>query len=171
MIEPLAQKLAVHIKSVVPDHPSSVAVLKHSIAISLNAVSIVLITLLLSWFTGKTKEAAILLVMFALLRQLTGGIHLKTGLGCIAVTSLSFTVLSFVTMDNWWTIGATLVSMVLILMYAPAGIERQSKIPPRFYPILKLIAFILVGTNVLILSPILAVCFLAQSLTLIRGRR
>ena len=67
------------IKRQVPDHKSSVSVLKHAITIILNVLCIVVFTLLISIFTGNMKQAVIALVGFAVLRQFSGGYHLKTG--------------------------------------------------------------------------------------------
>ncbi|MBY7740315.1 accessory gene regulator B family protein [Paenibacillus polymyxa] len=86
MIEALSNKIAIHIKSVVPDHPASVPVLKHALAVTLNVIFITGSTILIALITGKVKEVA-----FAFLRQMTGGVHLKSGMSCVAVSTLLFT--------------------------------------------------------------------------------
>lgn len=171
LIEALSLRMAQHIKSVVPDHPASVAVLKHALAITLNVVFITGLTLVISAFTGRTKEVLIIMAAFAFLRQMTGGIHLKSGTRCVAISTLLFTGLSFIQLNYSWTTGATLVSMLLILVFAPAGIERQTRIPPRYFPLLKLGAFIVVSLNLWIANPYIAISFFAQTLSLINFRR
>ncbi|MEC0234099.1 accessory gene regulator B family protein [Paenibacillus kribbensis] len=171
MIEPLALRMAQHIKMVVPDHPASVPVLKHALAVILNVVFITGLTLVISIFTGRMREVLTIMAAFAFLRQMTGGIHLKSGMGCVAVSTLLFTGLSFIKLNYNWTIGATLVSMSLIFIFAPAGIERQTRIPPRYFPLLKAIAFITVSLNLWIAYPFIAISFFVQSLTLINIRR
>ncbi|MEC0181544.1 accessory gene regulator B family protein [Paenibacillus peoriae] len=168
MIESLALRIATHIKSTIPDHPASVAVLKHSLSIVLNVLFIVCLTLSAALITDKVNEVSLMLVMFAILRQMTGGIHLKTGIGCVLVTSFACTVLSFITLSYNLSIWATILSIVLIFIYAPSRIEKQSRIPKRYYPLLKILAVILVGTNLIFASSILAISFLTQSITLIR---
>lgn len=168
MIESLADRMAHYIKTAAPDHPASVAILKHALAVVLNVVFILALTLGIAGLTGKIVEAAILLGTFALLRQLTGGIHLKTGMGCVLATSIGVTALSFVQLNYNWTMTATVLSIAFIGVYAPSGIEKQSRIPKRYYPLLKWTALVLVATNLWIGSPIVAISFLAQSLTLIR---
>lgn len=79
-------KLANQIKRTVPDHPASIPVLKYVLALIINASMIIVLTLLASFFTGRTAEAVTILVAFALLRQMSGGIHLKTGMACVVVT-------------------------------------------------------------------------------------
>ncbi|MEC0233763.1 accessory gene regulator B family protein [Paenibacillus kribbensis] len=171
MIEPLALRMAQHIKRVVPDHPASVPVLKHALAVTLNLVFITGLTLAVSAFTGRTSEVLIIMAAFAFLRQMTGGLHLKSGMGCVTVSTLLFTGLSFIKLDYNWTIGATLVSMLLIFVFAPAGIERQTRIPPRYFPLLRAGAFIVVSFNLWIANPFIAISVLAQTLTLINVRR
>lgn len=171
MIESLSLRLATHIKSVVPEHPASVAKLKFSLAIGINMTFIIALTLLISVITGRIKEVIIIMLVFAVLRQMTGGFHLKTGMGCVYASTILLTVLSYISFDYTWTIGATVISMLLILLLAPAGIEKQSRIPENYYPALKWSSFILVGLNLIFASPLVAIAVFAQSLTLVIGRR
>ncbi|WP_179032168.1 accessory gene regulator ArgB-like protein [Paenibacillus kribbensis] len=171
MIETMASKLAKQIKDTVPDHPASVPVLQYALALIINASMIIILTLFASLFTGRMAEAATILITFALLRQISGGIHLKTGMACVVVTSVAFTFLSCITLDSWWTNLFTGIALMLVLCFAPSRIEKQSRIPARFYPLLRLLSSILVCTNFVIGSSVVAVAFMVQSLTLIRGRR
>ncbi|WP_058830678.1 accessory gene regulator ArgB-like protein [Paenibacillus polymyxa] len=171
MIEPLALRMAQHIKSVVPDHPASVPVLKHALAVILNIVFITVATIIIALLTGKAGEVFTIMMTFAILRQMTGGVHLKSGMGCVVVSTLLFTGLSFITLDHKWTMIATGISMILILLFAPAGIEKQTRIPPKYFSALKVAAFILVGFNLWFTHPFIAISILAQSLTLINLRR
>ncbi|MEC0237780.1 accessory gene regulator B family protein [Paenibacillus kribbensis] len=171
LIDVLSLRIAKHIKSVVPDHPASVAVLKHALAITLNVVFITGLTLAVSAFTGRTSEVLIIMAAFAFLRQMTGGLHLKSGMGCVAISTILFTGLSFIELNYNWTIGVTLVSMLLILIYAPAGIERQTRIPPRYFPLLRSGAFIAVGFNLWIANPFIAISIFVQAISLINLRR
>ncbi|WP_019909609.1 accessory gene regulator B family protein [Paenibacillus sp. HW567] len=170
MIELLAAKMAFSLKRSVPDHPSSVEVFKFAIAMMLNVIFIVLATLGISLFTGHTGEAAAILISFALLRQLTGGIHLKSNLQCTVVSTLTFTGISLLVLPELWTVLATTAALLAILLLAPVGIDQQSRIPPKYFPYMKLAALLLVASNYFILSPVLALSFLAQSVTLVLGK-
>lgn len=167
MIENMAWKMATHIKSVVPDHPASHAVLNHILIIVLNVSTVILLTAFASVFTGKTREVLILLTSFAILRQFSGGLHLKSSTGCALITSAVATGLSFISLDMTWITVLTVSSMVIVLLCAPSGIERQTIIPPRFFPVLKWAAFILVALNLLISSSAIAIAFFVQSITLV----
>lgn len=165
MIESVAWRIAVHIKTNVPEHPASVERLNHSLIIIINFFTVVGLTLLISIFTGNTIEAVLLLKSFAILRQLTGGLHLESSITCAIVTALSATGLSFVHLNINWIIIFTILSMIVILLYAPSGIEDQTIIPKRFYPYLKLGALLLVGLNLWMPASTAAIAYLVQSMT------
>lgn len=170
MISYLSGKLADSLKAAVPNHPTSTAVLKYSISFLLNAVFVIVLSLTVSLFTGHWKEALTVLAAFPLLRQVSGGIHLKSSMTCVLVSTGGTTLLSFLSLDYTWTIALTCVSCLLVLLFAPSRIEKQSRIPRKYYPLLKLISLLIVSSNFWIASPVLAGTFLVQAVTLIKVR-
>lgn len=171
MIEKLSARTAKAIKEAVPHHPTSEAVLKYALEGIYNAVFIIGLTLLISMITGNTKETLIILVTFALLRQTSGGKHLQSGVLCVVVTTSLFTAMSFVKPDEQMTQMLNLISILLVAMYAPSNIEHQSRIPRKYYPLLKLIAAVMIAANFIIVSPTVSVSFFVQALTLIKTSR
>ncbi|MGO4375415.1 accessory gene regulator B family protein, partial [Paenibacillus sp. MCAF20] len=129
------------------------------------------LSLLIGVFTGRVFEVAIVLIGFALLRQASGGLHLKSGLKCVAVSTAGATILSFVELSQVYMLASTGIAVTLALIFAPTNIEKQSRIPHKYYPALKLLAVLMVSSNFLIQSDVLAAAFLAQGITLIFGRR
>lgn len=170
MIESAAAAIAEHIKKNVPDHPASIARMKYSLEIVLNTALIIFFTSLIAAFLGKLSTVLVLMASFAILRQLTGGKHLPTGEWCVVVSTSLFIALSFISLQSPWITIATVCSIFLILIFAPAGIERQTRIPKKYYPALKIAGIVLVSTNLFIQSPAIAIAVLTQSLTLIHGR-
>lgn len=170
LIETAAFRIAEGIKRQVPDHKSSVNILKHAIAVILNVVLIIALTLLIAFFTGHMGRAATALIGFALLRQSTGGIHLKTGEWCVLVTTALFTLVSFIELSAFYVQILNVLSMVLVAVFAPSKIENQSRIPRRHYPKLRVIGVLIVLANVLIQSQTLAVVFFVQALSLIHRK-
>jgi len=170
MIENMAWKMATHIKSVVPDHPASVAVLNHILIIILNVTAVVGLSLTVSLFTGNTREVVILLSSFAALRQLSGGLHLRSSTSCALITAATATLLSFISLDHFWIVTLTIISAILVLLYAPTGIEKQTIIPPKFFPALKMVSFLLVILNLLLTSNSVAIAFFVQCITLILNK-
>ncbi|MEK5060454.1 hypothetical protein BK126_04305 [Paenibacillus sp. FSL H7-0326] len=171
MIDTAARKISVYIKQQVPEHPSSVEVLEYSIGMFLNIAAIIIGSLGVSYLTGNTTEIIIILISFSLLRQVSGGIHLKTGTACAVVSITLFTLISFFNTDRDTLIHAiTVITLLIVLIYAPSNFEKQHNVPKKFYPLLKLISFIMVMTNFVFVSDALAISFFIQSITLIIGR-
>ncbi len=170
MVDGLSRQLAVGIKKVVPESPQSVEVLKYSISFILNTLFIIGFSLLISLFTGKVNEVIIVLIGYAILRQVSGGVHLKSGTLCIIVSTAGATALSFVSFNSMILLLVTALSLLLALVFAPSRIEKQTRIPAKYYPLLKLASLAIIASNLVIQSDVLAAAFLLQTLTLIRGR-
>lgn len=171
MIQRIAHHLAIRINRVVPDHPVSVAVMEFSLSAILNAVFIIGLSMIISLFTGRAAEVLTVLIAFAILRQASGGIHLKDGMLCIIVSTVGVTLLSFAEFNTTVVMVLNIISIILIAVFAPSRIDGQTRIPQRFYPLLKLVSILIVATNLIITSSVLSAAFFIQSLTLIRGRR
>ncbi|MNF95181.1 putative regulator protein [compost metagenome] len=171
MIDALSMELARKIKAKVPDHPSSIEVLKYSLSFILNALFIVALTMIIALVTGHELQAALALVAFAILRQLSGGLHLKSGTICILITTILMTALSYSKFNSHITVWLTVISLGLVLVFAPSNLNKQTNFPKKFYPYLKIISLLMVSINLLIQSDVLAGTFLVQALTLIRIRR
>ncbi|SFE43022.1 accessory gene regulator B [Paenibacillus algorifonticola] len=170
-MEIISRKLAENIKSIVPEHPASVARLQYALSFILNAVFIIVGALLISAFSGRTGGVIAALVSFAILRQASGGIHLKSGTTCVIVSIGVATALSFTPdMSREVLLAINLLNLALVLIFAPTDIEKQSRIPRRFYPLLKLISAAIVCSNLLIGSSIIAVTLLVQCMTLILAK-
>ncbi|WP_370511654.1 accessory gene regulator B family protein, partial [Paenibacillus odorifer] len=58
------------------------------------------LSLLISILTGKTSEVIIIILSFALLRQLSGGYHIKSSDGCVIFTVFLFTLISLISLNS-----------------------------------------------------------------------
>jgi accessory gene regulator B len=170
VIHYLSSRTAASIKRQVPQHQASQEVLRYALSMILNVLFIITFTIGFSLFTGKTKEAIAILISFAILRQLTGGAHLKSGDACVILTTGLFTTLSFYNLSGWPLLIMGLVSLSLVLRFAPIGIDKQSRIPKKHYPKLKAAAALLIVISLFLDSAPIAISFLAQSITLIHRR-
>ncbi len=172
MIDQLALKAATYIKKKAPaDHPTSIAVLKHALAILINMVMIIFVVIVITSMLGTVKQAVISMISFAILRQITGGYHLKSGIYCVIVSSLLFIFLPIIYLPDSIVIYFTLASMLLCALFAPSDIAKQSRIPAKFYPHLKVLGIFVIASNLLFVSNIVALSFLVQTLLLIKWRR
>jgi accessory gene regulator B len=170
MINTISRKLATNIKNVVPDHPRSVDVLAFSISFILNTVLVIVFALLISVFTDRVSETAIALISYAVLRLLSGGAHLNSGVLCVLSSTAVITAISFAQWNNSILLGCNIVSLLLCLIYAPSKLEG-TRIPVRYYPFLKLLSLLVVASNFFIGSAVIATAFAIQSISLIRWRR
>lgn len=169
MIERISLSTARAIKRNAPDHPTSEAVLKYALEVVYNAVFIVGLTLVLSLWTGKTNEALMVMGAFALLRQLSGGVHLKSGMACVCVSTILFTTLSIINLSDY-IYSLNIMSMILVLFFSPSGIEKQTRIPKKYYPLLKFGSVLLMLVSFYLNNESLTIGFFVQSVTLIIGK-
>lgn len=154
------------IKRTVPNHPASEAVLKYALEVVYNVVFIVGFTIIISLWTGKITQALILMASFALLRQISGGIHLKSGLACVMVSTALFSTLSMIDVgDNAIFLNA--FSLIIVILFAPSDIEKQTRIPQKYFPLLKCGAIFLITISLFLNYQTVSLGLFVQSLTLI----
>ncbi|PYE52474.1 accessory gene regulator B family protein [Paenibacillus barcinonensis] len=166
MIEAAAWRIAKHIKAVVPNHPAPIENLNHSLIISINFFTVIGLAVLGALFTGHGKDAAVMLLAFAVLRQLTGGLHLESSTWCAVATAGTATLLSLVTLDQLTTTVLTVIGLLCVMVFAPAGIEDQTIIPERYYPILKVVGMFIIASNFWVGSSFAAIAYFAQGIML-----
>lgn len=174
MINNVARGLAIRIKQQAPEHPASLEVLRFALEAVINGVLIVGLSLIGSLLLGTTLNTVIILISFALLRQLSGGIHFKSAMTCIAVSTTGVLLLSLIEMSSESIMVINGINIVLVLLFAPSRIEEQTRIQKKYYPLLRILATLVVSTNFIVNSPSIAITFFVQCCTLIRipsGRR
>ncbi|MBW7477659.1 accessory gene regulator B family protein [Paenibacillus oenotherae] len=170
-MQTIAYKLALGLKNRVPSHHGSVAVFQFAFEVLLNIIGALMLTLFISLFTGQILATCLALTALAALRMVSGGAHFKYSSLCTLVTAIVANFASLSDFPAIYVVVATSISVVIALIYAPSRIEEQTRIPKKYFPVLKLISVILIASNYLIGSSIIAVTFLIQSLTLIRKKR
>lgn len=167
----LSYKLATIIKQSNPQETGSVEVMQYALNLILNSLLIVIVSLLIGWFTGSFADTAIVLFSFALLRFFSGGKHLKTAAACnvFSITLCSsLPHISYLFTDNLWLIN--IASLLLILAFAPNP-DVNAQIPLHWYPWMKAVSVLLVGSNFLFASNVIALAFFAQCLTIITTKK
>jgi accessory gene regulator B len=171
MIEAIAANWATKLKKAVPEHPASIAVIKFALQLFIETILTLLTAVVISSFTNKTIETLIVLIAFAILRAVSGGFHFKTAAACILSTSIGANIAAFSQFNDTVILVMGGTSLLLAAIFAPSKIENQTRIPKKYYPALKIISLVIISTNFLFMSSILASAFLIQSITLIRKRR
>jgi accessory gene regulator B len=171
MLDSLANRIAISIKNANPEKTNSVEVLTFALILLINGLTSFAIALFIGALTGKFLLTALAIVSFVLLRFCSGGFHFQSSVTCTWVSSALFIIIPHIPINHTWVQILTVLSLLLILVYAPARIEQHSNIPRKYYPLLKCIALVLVGMNVIIQSPILTLAFFGQAVLLIHIKR
>jgi accessory gene regulator B len=167
-LDAFAQRTAIRMKAINSEKTASIEVMKYGLLVFINLFSIIFISLLIGFISGKLLETLLALVAFALLRSCTGGYHLKSSIHCIIFSSALMTTIPHIPMNQSAALILTILSIVLVLIFAPFSLENQNNIPKRLYPLLKIVGIMLVAINLFLMSNTLAVCFFVQSVMLIR---
>jgi len=144
----------------------SVDVIVYALSIVTNTLSIIGISLIAGALTGEFGRTLLLLVMFGSFRYLTGGYHIKSSLWCIIVSSAAMSSIPHIHLPDPWTLVLTSLSIAAVVLFAPSNYDKYARVSERHYPLLKGIACLVVASNFLIVSDILAMAFFVQSLML-----
>lgn len=171
MIEVAASRLAHWLKSQVPEHPQPEENLKFAFHLVLNTVFTLTVSIILGLIIGALKETLYVLVAFGVLRMISGGYHFKSAAMCIVVSAGLGLFLPQIDIENATMIGLNVFNIVSVLVFAPSGIEGQTRISERYYPVLKVTSLVLVASNLFIGSELLAATWAVQCLSLFRFRR
>lgn len=171
ILNSLALKISLAIKKTNPEETVSVEVMQYALSIILNTLLTFIVSLSIGLILNNLKETLIFYISLSLLRVFSGGVHLKSATACNIVTILicSMTPYLFQLTDTilWFV---TAFSLILVLLFAPNP-DKNTQIPVKWYPSLKLISVIMVCLNFFIASSVIGLAFLVQSVTIIPWKR
>lgn len=119
---------------------------------------------MLSSLFSDLKGSIIAFVSFAIARKFSGGLHLKSLTACAIISALIFVVIPLIHLSHKSTLIITGITAVVFLLFSPNTLEEVNT--SKIEPYLKLISTVIVMTNFIIQSPIIALSFAAQALLL-----
>ncbi|MBD0379680.1 accessory gene regulator B family protein [Paenibacillus sedimenti] len=167
LVNDIAEKIAISIHNNSTQPSSSVNVMKHALINLLNYIIIVSIVEVICIITGDFLYSLIPLIAFPVLRYFSGGLHLKHPNACNVLTSVFMLASVYVPIEFWYAgIVLNAIALWITLLRAPTNISRFTK---NQYPALKIAAACVIGINFFIQSPMLAVIFFLQALTLLKS--
>jgi accessory gene regulator B len=145
---------------------ASEEILRFSLVIVINTFAAVIFSLLLSLFTHRFYECMIIIAAYTVLRIFSGGIHLSSSLGCCLLSFSVFTLDSLIKFNYlYYGLILDLISLLILLLYAPSDIENAVKLDKKFHSVLKMVSILLVSCNLLFVkSYLLSLAFFTQSL-------
>lgn len=165
-MEKLALRIAKSIRNNYEQSGSEEA-LTYSLLLLINTFLALVITLIISFFTGHVWPALLVFLSFFIIRTITGGVHLSTPISCCIFSSVLLTSLAHVNFE-YGSIGYILdsLSILIFALLAPYGSEKINTMDPKHYPKLKCLSILLVASNFFIHSHLLTAVFFVQALTL-----
>lgn len=165
-VDQFSERLAISIHQNA-DNPASVAVLKYSLSMALKMMIFIVAILVISLITGHFWEGAVACAAFFTLRYFSGGLHFRSEQVCNVVSTIMILIAIYTPVNYWYTgVVLNLIAFILLMIFAPSNMKK-SKLQPKHYPVLKLIALLIVAGNFVVQAPVLATAFFLQAFTTI----
>lgn len=158
--------MSIKIKNASPERTNSVAVLSYALSILLNFFFICFFLTLVGILTDSLQDSFIALTSFVILRFFSGGYHLRSLDLCVIVTTAIIAVVPHIPVNYMAVYLLTAISIILTFCFAPNSTYENLTVPRKVL-LLKLSSVLIVSTNFVIGSPIVALSFFVQSLLLI----
>jgi accessory gene regulator B len=166
----LADNLAVKIHSANPHHSVSLPVQRYAIETIIINTIIIIVALGIGFLLEQALQVLTVLIGFLLLRLITGGRHFSSPTACIATTIIGFNAIPILAQyvhSTADTLILTIGSLLLCILYAPQG----NRAIVKQHLIIKLAGGAIIAMNLFVMSPVLAIAFLLQAVTLIHFRK
>lgn len=137
IIKKLSVAIANHVVKEAPEHEDRVESIRYAIAYYLNVVPTIALIVTIGLITDELPNMIIALTTFAIMRQFTGGYHLKSTEMCIVITVIVVTAISFSDYPKLIINILTLASVLLIILFAPSRLEGKTRFPKNTLIILE----------------------------------
>ena len=185
MVDEICNRLTLRIKKEIPDVDDERAeVINYGLQLLIGEIPKTLIIIGIAWILGVLDLTILALILMLPYRTASGGVHLKTHIGCIVATSVFYignAVLSkYIVLEKivqYIITGAIWVfSMIMIKLYAPADTEAVPILRKKERKIKKILSYITMSVSLIIallinntiISNILIFGTLFQTLTITR---
>ncbi|MCS7462237.1 accessory gene regulator B family protein [Paenibacillus doosanensis] len=163
-IDRSAENIARSIRNNYSQAGSEIA-LKYALSLLINSFIAFTTAIVFCVLTDHFIEALMAIVSFIALRYFSGGLHMSSSLSCCLLTI--FIIISAAHISFNYSFYCSIIdifSALILLKTAPNGIEHISKINPKYYPLLKLIAVLIVLANLFFQSTVMTAAFFCQAL-------
>jgi accessory gene regulator B len=141
--------------------------LYYGLQIIVNFVIVTIALLILSVAFGVFTKALYLFIATLLLRQFSGGIHLKTSESC-AVASVLILLIIVLLPRFEWIIWIDVISVVMIGLFAPATFKVSKERRPKPYYMMKSISVLIILLNMFVIKDFyISLIFLIQSISVV----
>lgn len=159
MVDEICNRLTLRIKKEIPDVDDERAeVINYGLQLLIGEIPKTLIIIGIAWILGVLDLTILALILMLPYRTASGGVHLKTHIGCIVATSVFYignAVLSkYIVLEKivqYIITGAIwLFSMIMIKLYAPADTEAVPILRKKERKIKKVLSYITMSVSLII---------------------
>jgi accessory gene regulator B len=171
MIEAVALRLAEAIKRMEPEKTASVPVMKFALEAVLNTLITLGIIVIVGCVTGSLGHTLLAAACFSILRFFSGGLHFAKAVHCSIVSTCLIVAAPHIALNIQWLIAVTVLSLLLVLIFAPSNIRGHARIPEKYFPVLKIAAALIVCSNFIFLDSTVALVFLCQAVTIVNFKK
>lgn len=170
IIEKISSNWVDWVKKNDPDSSTSYEVLYFGARGFINLFATFAICIIVGAMLGRIADITLAFSSFVILRLFSGGLHLKSLDICTIVSAGIITCVPYLSdLNNFSLNYFVIITLLIVTIYAPNNLEDTAW-SPRVKPIFKVISIILVVTNLVFHSEVIALAFFLQALTLIRIR-
>lgn len=166
MIEAWAERMAISIKNTNEKGTVSIEVMKYALTIVINFMIPYSAAAVFGLLTGKFADTVLAIVAFILIRSASGGYHLQSSTGCMVLTFILSAAPPHLPFPSEWMVYATALSLLLAAILAPANIKGYARMPEKYFPLMKIVSLLIIGSNFIVHSPVLTIVFLLQAISL-----
>lgn len=159
MVETICNKLTLRIRKKIPDVDDERAeIINYGLQLLIGEIPKTFIIMAIAWILGVLDLTILALIFMLPYRTVSGGVHLKTHIGCIVATSIFYignAILSkYLVLEKvvQYTITAAvwIISMIMIKLYAPADTEAVPILRKKERKLKKILSHIIMSTTLVI---------------------
>lgn len=159
MVDEICNRLTLRIRTKIPDIDDERAeVINYGLQLMIGEIPKTLIIIALAWILGVLELTILALLLMLPYRTVSGGVHLKTHIGCIVATSLFYIgnaalskhlilerIAQYIITATVWSF-----SMVMIKLYAPADTEAVPILRKKERAIKKILSYVIMSIALII---------------------
>lgn len=152
MIEKICNSLTNRIKKEMPEIDDERAeIINYGLQLVIGEIPKTFILILIAWVLGVLKLTVLALLLIIPYRTVSGGVHLKTHIGCIIATTIMYTGTAVISNYMVWNIiylkyiaifAIWIFSIIMIKLYAPADTEAVPILRKKERKIKKYLSYI-----------------------------
>ena len=169
MIDKISMKMSLALKRKYPDELPELETINYVHKFLLSNVIPIALILFVAFLADSFYSILVALIGFAVLRAFSGGLHIKKVEACILLSTSIIVLIPI--LGNYvgeYVQFITISTSILVAIYAPSNIRKQTLIPEKYFLYLKIISVLIVLSNLILENEILSVAFFVQAVTLIR---